>query len=88
MQRFRAALNERLSGCRKRRTWLFVPYDQLSGSIGPLRSNDPYNVGIVMVENRWKPDRRPYHKQKLALILANMRQFALEQAVAGLRSSM
>jgi deoxyribodipyrimidine photolyase-related protein len=30
------------------------------------------------VENPWKAARRPYHKQKLALILANLRHFTLE----------
>jgi deoxyribodipyrimidine photolyase-related protein len=30
-----------------------------------------------------KAARRPYHKQKLALILANLRHFAIEQAERG-----
>jgi deoxyribodipyrimidine photolyase-related protein len=37
----------------------------------------------VLVENPWKAARRPYHKQKLALILGNLRHFALEQAARG-----
>jgi deoxyribodipyrimidine photolyase-related protein len=65
------------------RRWLFVPYDQLSGGIGPLSREDPRGLGIVLVENTWKAARRPYHKQKLALILANLRHFALEQAERG-----
>ncbi len=65
------------------RRWLFIPYDQLSGSIGPLARGDPKTLGIVLVENPWKAARRPYHKQKLALILANLRHFALEQAARG-----
>jgi deoxyribodipyrimidine photolyase-related protein len=40
-------------------------------------------LGIVLIENRWKAELRPYHKQKLALILSNMRHFALEQAARG-----
>ena len=36
-----------------------------------------------MVESLGKGKRRPYHKQKLALVLANQRQFALEQARRG-----
>ena len=40
-------------------------------------------AGIVVVESAWKARRRPYHKQKLALLLANQRQFALEQAGRG-----
>lgn len=66
------------------RRWLFVPYDQLTDSVGPLSREDPKSLGIVLVENAWKGDRRPYHKQKLALILTNMRHFALEQAERGI----
>ena len=65
------------------RRWIYVPYDQLTDRIGPLSEADPDEVGIVLVESRWKAKRRPYHKQKLALILANMRHFALEQAERG-----
>lgn len=67
------------------RRWLFVPYDQLSDQIGPLAENPPEEMGVVLVENRWKPRRRPYHQQKLALILANSRHFALEQARRGVK---
>jgi deoxyribodipyrimidine photolyase-related protein len=65
------------------RQWLFVPYDQLSDKIGPLAKENPSSLGIVLVETPWKPSRRPYHKQKLALILSNIRHFALEQAKRG-----
>jgi (6-4)DNA photolyase len=65
------------------RRWLFVPYDQLTDQIGPLSRENPKTLGIVLVETPWKPSRRPYHKQKLALILANLRHFALEQASRG-----
>jgi len=65
------------------RRWLFVPYDQLTDQIGPLSREDPRNLGIVLVETPWKASRRPYHKQKLALIIANLRHFALEQANRG-----
>ena len=63
--------------------WVFVPYDQLTDRIGPLARHGPEEIGIVLVESRWKACRRPYHKQKLALVLANMRHFALEQARRG-----
>jgi deoxyribodipyrimidine photolyase-related protein len=66
-----------------RRRWLYIPYDQLSDRIGELSRRDPGDVGIVLVENPHKAARRPYHKQKLALILANQRHFALEQAARG-----
>jgi deoxyribodipyrimidine photolyase-related protein len=65
------------------RAWVYVPYDQLSDAVGPLAHEDPAGLGIVLVESTAKAERRPYHKQKLALILANMRHFALEQAARG-----
>jgi deoxyribodipyrimidine photolyase-like uncharacterized protein len=65
------------------RRWLFVPYDQLSDAYGPLAREAPERLGIVVVETPWKAARRPYHKQKLAMVLANLRHFALEQAGRG-----
>ncbi len=65
------------------RRWIFVPYDQLSYRIGPLSREAPEELGIILVENPWKAARRPYHRQKLALVLANLRHFALEQARRG-----
>ena len=65
------------------RRWLFVPYDQLTDAVGPLASEPPEELGIVLVETLWKPRQRPYHKQKLALVLASLRHFALEQAHRG-----
>ncbi|MBL9027094.1 MAG: cryptochrome/photolyase family protein [Myxococcales bacterium] len=67
----------------KSRRWLFVPYDQLSDEIGPLSREDPKELGIVVVECPEKAARRPYHKQKLALVLTNLRHFAIEQAARG-----
>jgi deoxyribodipyrimidine photolyase-related protein len=65
------------------RRWVYVPYDQLSGDMGRLSREPPSDLGLILVENPWKADRRPYHRQKLALILANGRHFALEQARRG-----
>ncbi len=65
------------------RRWLYVPYDQLSDQIGPLSREQPSELGIILIENPHKASRRPYHKQKLAYVLANMRHFALEQARRG-----
>ncbi len=65
------------------RRWLYVPYDQLSADLGPLAREAPDELGIVVVESAWKAARRPYHQQKLALLLANQRHFALEQARRG-----
>jgi deoxyribodipyrimidine photolyase-related protein len=82
MSRFASMLAERETDPAHRR-WLYVPYDQLSAGIGPLSCEEPSDLGIVLVENPWKASRRPYHRQKLALILANGRHFALEQAARG-----
>ncbi|MDA0933544.1 MAG: cryptochrome/photolyase family protein, partial [Planctomycetota bacterium] len=65
------------------RTWVYAAYDQLTDAIGPLASRPADELGVVLVESRTKAGRRPYHRQKLALILANQRQFALEQARRG-----
>jgi deoxyribodipyrimidine photolyase-like uncharacterized protein len=65
------------------RRWLFVPYDPLTDAVGPLSREGPAELGIVVVENRRKARRRPYHHQKLALVLSNLRHFALEQAERG-----
>jgi deoxyribodipyrimidine photolyase-related protein len=82
MSRFAKALADRQPDPSGRR-WIYVPYDQLSSRIGPLLREDPDEIGIAMVESPWKAARRPYHVQKLALILANGRHFALEQAERG-----
>lgn len=63
--------------------WVYISYDQLSDRIGALREVDPDELGIVLVESTHRPAQRPYHRQKLAFILANQRQFALEQAARG-----
>jgi len=82
MRRFYQQLNRTALASANRR-WLFVPYDQLAGQIGPLGRENPRELGIVVIENTWKASRRPYHKQKLALLLANLRHFAVEQASRG-----
>lgn len=65
------------------RRWVFVPYDQLSNEVGPLAEEPAKSLGVILVESAAKAARRPYHKQKLALVLANLRHFALEQAARG-----
>ncbi len=65
------------------RTWVFVAYDQLSDRIGPLARAAAGEIAIVLVESPRKASTRPYHKQKLACVLANLRHFALEQAERG-----
>ena len=65
------------------RRWLFVPEDQLSDEIGPLSREPGHELGIVLIESRWKAARRPYHRQRLLTLWANQRHFALEQAERG-----
>jgi deoxyribodipyrimidine photolyase-related protein len=65
------------------RRWIYIPYDQVTDQIGPLAQEDPRELGIILIENPWKAKRRPYHRQKIALVIANLRQFALEQAARG-----
>jgi len=68
---------------RTQRRWLFVAPDQLNDGLGPLGTEPPEGLGVVLVESTWKAAQRPYHKQKLALVLANQRHFALEQSRRG-----
>lgn len=85
---FRRALadaHRAASGGDTARRWLLVPYDQLTADIGPLALEAPGELGIVVIECPGKAARRPYHKQKLALVLTNLRHFAVEQAARGVR---
>ncbi|MCK5942424.1 MAG: cryptochrome/photolyase family protein [Planctomycetes bacterium] len=83
MSAFVEALRERQPEQGGERRWVYVAYDQLHDAIGPLAREDADEVGVVLIESRAKAGRRPYHKQKLALVLTNMRHFALEQAERG-----
>lgn len=78
---------ERLGALQPERTrgrrWIFLAYDQLNDELGPLATTPPAELGLVLVESPGKAARRPYHKRKLALVLANLRHFALEQAARG-----
>ena len=65
------------------RRWVLVLWDQLSGELGPLGGLEPGEAGIVLLESGEWLRRRPWHKQRIALILANQRHFALEQARRG-----
>ena len=44
-------------------------------------------IGLILIETSWKARQRPYHQQKLALVLTNLRHFALEAQEADIRSS-
>lgn len=65
--------------------FVFVAPDQLSDRIGPLARAAPAELGVVVVESPRKARLRPYHRQKLALVLTALRHFALEQAASGRR---
>lgn len=65
------------------RRWVYAPYDQLTDRVGPLADAPPETLGLVLVECPEKAARRPYHRRKLAFVLAAGRRFALEQAARG-----
>jgi len=83
MSAFRRALAAAQPASTDGRRWLFVPYDQLTDAVGPLAKEPAHELGIVLVECPAKAERRPYHRRKLALVLGNLRHFALEQARRG-----
>ena len=56
--------------------------DQLNANLFPDYEN-PQDLGLIFVETKWKPKQIPYHKQKLVLLLSNMRNFALEMQEIG-----
>ena len=65
------------------RRWIYVPYDRFTDGTGPIAEQPAADSGIVIVESTAKAHRRPYHKKKLVLLIANMRHFALEQVARG-----
>jgi deoxyribodipyrimidine photolyase-related protein len=67
------------------RRWIYIPYDRYTDRTGPLTEQSPGQTGIVIVESTAKALRRPYHKKKLVVLIANMRHFALEQAARGVK---
>ena len=85
MSLFRRRLFELNASAPSPARFLFVAYDQLNVTIGPLARHGADELGIVVVECPQKARKRPYHRQKLALLLTNLRHFALEQAAAGRR---
>jgi len=63
------------------KTWVWLAYDQLHEMfLDTVTSND---VGVVLIESAQKGTSRPYHKQKLAMLLSNQRHFALELQANG-----
>lgn len=62
---------------------LYVLHDQLNDRIGLPASHKPGNSHLLLIESHGWWDRRPYHRQKIALVIANQRSFALEMARKG-----
>jgi deoxyribodipyrimidine photolyase-related protein len=77
---FRSALAALQPASPVKRVWHYLPYDQLSSHFLTV---PPSEAGVVLIESAAKAARRPYHKQKLAYVLANQRHFALELAGLG-----
>lgn len=68
----------------RNRRWVYVPYDRNTDRTGPLTEQSASDTGVVIVESTAKALRRPYHKKRLAVLISNMRHFALEQQVKGI----
>ena len=66
-----------------RRRWIYVAYDQLDQTALLLAKADPRQTVVALVESPAKARLRPYHRQKLALLLSNQRHFACELAERG-----
>lgn len=86
MSEFRKCLKERQTNCDRAavRQWFYVPYDQLNLGLFTEARDTPGQCGFLFLETPSKAGRRPYHKQKLAYVLANQRHFALECAERGI----
>ena len=57
--------------------WVWLSYDQLN--VAFLDALKPLGrLGVVLIESTHKARQRPYHQQKLAVLLSNQRHFALE----------
>ncbi len=57
--------------------------DQLNRAIGALREADPSDTTVLLVESAAMIERRPFHRQRLHLVLTAMRRFAGELEDAG-----
>lgn len=83
MSWFRDALPPAPSA-RNRLRWVYIHVDQMTDDCGPLSTAVAGETGIVLIESAAFLRRRPYHRMKLALLLANQRAFALEQSRRGI----
>ena len=64
-------------------TSLLVMGDQLNRGIGALAQAEPSSTRILMVESAAKVRGRPWHRQRLHLIITAMRRFAEELEAEG-----
>jgi deoxyribodipyrimidine photolyase-related protein len=62
--------------------WVWLAYDQLNVAFLEALETEG-RLGVVLIESVAKAQRRPYHQQKLGVLLSNQRHFALELAAAG-----
>lgn len=62
---------------------IYIHHDQLNDEMGPISREKPASRNILLVESHSFWDRRPYHRQKIALVIANQRAFAIELARRG-----
>ena len=62
---------------------IWVLGDQLNRHIASLADRAPSDTRVLMVESRAKIASKPYHRQRLHLVLAAMRRFAAELRRAG-----
>jgi deoxyribodipyrimidine photolyase-related protein len=65
------------------KAWVWVCYDQLNLKLFDSIQQRVGSIGLVFIESEAKGRSRPYHKQKIALLLSNMRHFALEAQSKG-----
>ena len=63
-------------------TWVWLAYDQLNVAFLDVLDLKG-KVGVILIESSHKAQRRPYHQQKLGVLLSNQRHFALELQAAG-----
>jgi deoxyribodipyrimidine photolyase-related protein len=64
-------------------TTVWVMGDQLNRQLGALRAARPGQDVVLMIESEAKLASKPFHRQKLHLVLAAMRSFARELRSAG-----
>ena len=83
MSTFTAALRPfRATPDRRPSRWVLIGYDQLRPD-HPLLTGPSADTGVIYIETAAKPARRPYHAQKLVLLIAALRHDALARGRAG-----